>query len=90
MSYYVYILRCADDSLYTGTTNDISRRAAVHNSGKGAKYTRSRLPVAVVYEQECEDKSAALRREIEIKKLTRLEKLKLIDTAMPPEKRTAE
>lgn len=72
------MLRCADNTLYTGTTNDIERRAAVHNSGKGAKYTRARLPVEVVYRQECEDKSTALRREIEIKKLSRPEKLELI------------
>ncbi len=90
MSYFVYILRCADGSLYTGTTNDIAQRAAVHNSGKGAKYTRSRLPVAVVYEEECADKSAALRREIKIKKLPRLEKLRLIDTATLSEKITAD
>ena len=72
MSFYVYVLRCADGTLYTGYTDDPERRARVHNAGKGAKYTRSRLPVELVY------KSAALRREREIKKLTRVQKLALI------------
>lgn len=72
------MLRCGDGSLYTGITTDVERRVAVHNSGKGAKYTRSRLPVTVVYQEKLPDKSAALRRELEIKSLTRGEKLKLI------------
>lgn len=75
--YYVYILRCGDGTLYTGMTDDVERRVAVHNSGKGAKYTRGRLPVTVVYREEVPDKSAALRRELAIKKLTRAEKLAL-------------
>ena len=74
----VYMLRCADGSLYTGITTDVERRTAVHNSGKGAKYTRSRRPVEVAYTEECADKSAALKRELEIKALTREEKLNLI------------
>ena len=74
----MYMLRCGDGSLYTGITTDVERRVAVHNSGKGAKYTRSRLPVTVVYQEKLPDKSAALRRELEIKSLTRGEKLKLI------------
>lgn len=78
MSYWVYILRCGDGTLYTGTAADVVRRVAVHNSGKGAKYTRSRLPVIAVYREECTDRSAALRREAAIKKLTRGEKFKLI------------
>jgi len=78
MNYWVYILCCADDTLYTGITNDIGRRVAVHNSGKGAKYTRSRTPVETVYREEYIDKSAALRRELEIKRMTREEKLRLI------------
>ena len=78
MSYYVYMLRCADGTLYTGYTDDPQRRTQVHNAGKGAKYTRSRLPVELVYQEECGDKSAALRREHAIKHLTRAEKLKLI------------
>lgn len=78
MSYFVYMLRCADDTLYTGYTDDPRRRAGVHNAGKGAKYTRSRLPVELVYTEECPDKSAALKRERAIKRLTRREKLALI------------
>ncbi len=78
MSFYVYILRCADDTLYTGYTDDPERRLRVHNAGKGAKYTRSRLPVELVYRETLEDKSAALRREREIKGLTREKKLALI------------
>lgn len=78
MAYWVYILRCADGTLYTGTAADIDRRAAVHNSGKGAKYTRSRLPVEVVYREACPDKGGALRREYAIKQLSRRDKLALI------------
>ena len=78
MSWYVYMVRCRDDTLYTGSTCDVDRRVAVHNSGKGAKYTRSRLPVSPVYREACPDKSAALRREIAIKRLTRLQKEALI------------
>lgn len=80
MEYFVYILRCGDGTLYTGITTDLERRVAVHNSGKGAKYTRSRLPVVPVYRERVSDKSAALRRELEIKALTRAEKLELIGT----------
>ena len=69
MGWYVYMLRCRDGSLYTGYTDDIDRRAAVHNAGKGGKYTRSRLPVQVVYRETCPDKSSALKREAAIKKL---------------------
>ena len=74
MSWYVYMVRCRDNSLYTGCTNDLSRRLAVHNAGKGAKYTKSRLPVLLVYQEKCEDKSAALKREWAIKTLTKTEK----------------
>ena len=80
MEYIVYILRCGDGSLYTGITTDLERRVAVHNSGKGAKYTRSRLPVTPVYWETVPDKSTALRRELAIKKRTREEKLELIGT----------
>lgn len=76
--YHVYILRCADGTLYTGCTNDLERRLRTHNAGKGAKYTRARLPVELVYAEEAADKSQALRREAAIKALPRLEKLKLI------------
>lgn len=78
MSYFVYILRCGDDTLYTGSTDNIERRLAVHQSGKGAKYTRSRGPLTLVYHEQLPDKSAALKREAAIKKLTRPQKLQLI------------
>lgn len=84
MTYWVYILRCADGTLYTGCTNDLSRRLAAHNAGKGAKYTRSRRPVELVYREEVPDKSAALRREAAIKRLSRQEKLALIQSAELP------
>ena len=74
----VYILRCADDTLYTGITNDLQHRLDAHNAGTGAKYTRSRGPVALAYHEEVPDKNHALRRELEIKKLARIEKLTLI------------
>ena len=78
MNWYVYMLRCSDGSLYTGYTDSITRRLAVHQSGKGAKYTRSRLPVELAYWEELPDKSAALRRGAAIKQLSRKEKLGLI------------
>ena len=78
-AWYVYILRCSDGTLYTGSTDDVQRRLAVHNSGKGAKYTRGRTPVEVVYSEECEGYSAALKREYAIKQLTRQQKMELID-----------
>lgn len=77
MSWYVYMVRCRDNSLYTGSTNDLSRRIQVHNSGKGAKYTKSRLPVTLVYREEYPDKSTALKRECEIKRLTKAKKEQL-------------
>ena len=80
MEWWVYILRCTDDTLYTGSAVDPERRLAVHQKGQGAKYTRSRLPVELVYREAMPDKSAALRREAAIKKLSREEKLKLILT----------
>ncbi len=76
--YYVYILKCRDNTLYTGYTNDLVKRVITHNNGKGAKYTRGRIPVVLVYSQEYSDKIEAQRRERSIKKLNRLEKLKLI------------
>ena len=76
---YVYILRCADDTLYTGWTNSLEKRLKAHNSGKGAKYTKARLPVEIVYYEEFEEKKEAMKREYAIKKLSRGEKLKLID-----------
>ena len=79
MSWFVYMLRCGDGTLYTGYTDDVQRRLKAHQSGKGAKYTRSRPPVELVYREELPDKSAALRREAAIKKMTRAEKLKLLE-----------
>lgn len=76
---YVYILRCADDTLYTGWTTSLEKRLKTHNSGKGAKYTKARLPVEIVYYEEFEDKKEAMKREYAIKRLSRGEKLKLID-----------
>lgn len=73
----VYILRCADGTLYTGATNDIARRLLRHASGAGARYTRSRLPVKLAYEERCRGRSQALRREAAIKRLSRAEKLEL-------------
>lgn len=81
--YYVYMVRCADGTLYTGCTTDPERRIRVHNQGRGAKYTRSRLPVTLVYSEPAENRSAALRRERAIKALTRAEKLALIDSGGP-------
>jgi len=76
--YYIYILRCSDDTLYTGYTTSLQKRLETHNSGKGAKYTRARLPVELVYSEEFEDKVNALKREYEIKKMTRNEKIRLL------------
>ena len=77
--FFVYLLRCSDNSLYCGWTTDLEKRIEAHNSGRGAKYTKSRRPVELVYYEECENKSAAMKREWFIKhKMTREEKLKLI------------
>ena len=81
--YFVYLLRCGDGTLYTGCTNDLRRRLAVHNAEKGAKYTRSRLPVSLVYWESLPDKSSALRRESAIKRLSRAQKLSLIQSMEP-------
>ena len=81
--FYVYILLCGDGTLYTGYTNDLERRLAAHNAGKGAKYTRSRLPVCLKYWEVLPNKSSALRRERAIKSLTRREKLALIQSFLP-------
>lgn len=77
---YVYIVKCSDESLYTGWTNSLEKRIKAHNNGKGAKYTKARLPVELVYFEEYEDKIEAMKREYEIKQLTRTKKLKLIKT----------
>ncbi|MFZ2300727.1 MAG: GIY-YIG nuclease family protein [Gallionella sp.] len=80
MNWFCYILRCADDTLYCGITNDPERRIAAHNAGTASKYTRARLPVELMYAENCTDKSAALKREIAIKNLKRADKLALIST----------
>ena len=77
--WYVYILRCADDTLYTGITNHPERRLKAHNAGTASKYTRARRPVAMVYQEEVETKGDALRREMEIKAMSRCQKLRLIE-----------
>ena len=79
--WFVYILRCADHSLYTGITTDLTRRCQQHNAGTGARYTRSRLPVNIEYHETQTDRSAALKRELEIKAMTRAEKEALINSA---------
>lgn len=82
---YTYILRCADGTLYTGWTTDPPRRTAAHNAGKGARYTRSRLPVELVYREVHATKEDAMRREWQIKQLSREEKLALITSVPRPE-----
>ena len=75
---FCYMLRCADGTLYTGWTKDLKERLKTHNAGKGGKYTRSRLPVELVYREEFETKEEAMSREWHLKRLTRQEKLRLI------------
>ena len=72
------MLKCSDGSLYTGITNDFEKRMLAHQNGKGSKYVRSRLPFKMVYRENCETKSEALKREVAIKKLSKAEKNKLI------------
>jgi putative endonuclease len=76
---FAYILRCADGTLYTGWTTDLERRVAEHNCGRGARYTRARRPVRLVYAESCADRGAAMRREAALKRLSRPDKLALID-----------
>ena len=79
MSYIVYILKCNDGTLYTGITKDVQKRLLEHNeSDKGAKYTKARRPVKLIYTEEAEDRSSASKREYAIKKLSRVKKLELI------------
>lgn len=82
-AWQVYIVRCADDSLYTGIARDLERRIAEHNAnnGQGASYTRSRRPVTLVYQEAAADRSAASKREYRIKQLSRAEKLALIESS---------
>ena len=86
MKNVTYILKCNDNSLYTGWTNDITHRLKMHNEGKGAKYTRGRGPVELVYLEEFETKQEAMGREAKIKRLTRKEKLLLIETYQQEQK----
>ena len=79
--HYVYLVRCADSTLYCGWTTDLEKRVRAHNSGKGAKYTRSRRPVKLVYAEEFEEKQEALSREWHLKRLSRAEKIRLIEEA---------
>ena len=76
--WFVYILNCADGTLYTGITNDLDRRIKAHNAGTASKYTRVRRPVSIVYSEEVETKGDALRRELQIKRLTRSGKMAII------------
>jgi putative endonuclease len=76
--WFVYILNCADGTFYTGITNDLDRRIKAHNAGTASKYTRIRRPVSIVYSEEVETKGDALRRELQIKRLTRSEKMAII------------
>lgn len=76
--HYAYMLRCNDNSIYSGYTNDLEKRLEVHNSGKGAKYTRARLPVKLEYFEEFDDKKEALKREREFKKCSHAEKENII------------
>lgn len=78
MNWFVYILRCCDNSLYVGITNDVKKRLETHNSGKGSKYIRSKLPVKLVYQEEYPDKSTARLREIQLKKWTKHKKELLV------------
>ena len=84
MTAYTYIVRCADGTLYTGWTDDVKKRLAAHNSGRGAKYTRSRRPVTLVHLEAFATKAEAMRREWQVKHLPRKEKLALIDTQAEP------
>ena len=91
---YTYLLECADQTLYCGWTNDLEKRVKAHNAGQGAKYTKTRRPVTLVYYEEFETKEEAMRREAAIKKLARKEKLRLIaeyiDRIKEAEERTAD
>ena len=81
MAYYTYMVRCSDNTLYTGYTNDLDNRIMAHNEGRGAKYTRGRGPVELVYYEEYPTKEEAMSREWHIKRLTRPEKEKIIKLA---------
>ncbi len=78
MDWVVYILKCSDGTLYTGITNDLEKRIAAHNAGSGAKYTRGRVPVELIYQEDLASRSDALKREAVIKKMSRVKKLALV------------
>lgn len=80
MAYFVYIVECVDRTLYTGWTTNVERRLKIHNAGRGARYTRERGPVRLVYVEEVSSRSAALKRELAIKRLQRVDKLKLVQS----------
>src|SRR5512144_1654930 len=77
--WFVYIVKCSDDTLYTGITNDLARREAQHNSGTASRYTRSRRPVKIIYQEPCRNRSYALKKEYAVKSLSRREKEEYID-----------
>lgn len=79
MKHYCYLVRCSDNTFYCGYTNNLDKRIAAHNNGKGAKYTKSRRPVTLVYSEVYDNKSDAMKREWQIKQLTRQQKQKLIN-----------
>ena len=81
MPWHIYIIKCKDGLLYTGITNNLEQRIKAHNSGNGCKFTRCRIPVKLVYQEESQDRSSALKREAQIKGLTRKNKLELIKAA---------
>lgn len=85
MIHYAYILECADGTYYCGYTNDLEKRIKVHNRGKGAKYTRARLPVRLIYFEEFDSKEPAMSREYYLKKLTHAQKKKLAESFTVPE-----
>ncbi len=80
---YTYLLQCGDGSFYCGWTNDLEKRLAAHQSGKGGKYTRTHLPVKLVYFEEFDTKAEAMRREFEIKRLSRSQKMALLQSSKP-------
>ena len=84
MKWFVYMVRCADGSLYTGITKDVSRRCQQHNAGTASRYTRSRIPAKLVYQESHPNQSSALKRELAIKALSRREKLALIRKRTKP------
>jgi putative endonuclease len=85
--YFVYIVRCADGTMYTGYARDPQQRARTHNLGKGAKYTARRLPVRLIYSEPCDTRSAALKREYQVKQLTRVAKEALVKQSRPSRKK---